>query len=478
MNKTININQPPLVVDLDGTLIKSDLLYEGIILLLKKNPLYIFLVFLWLLKGKLYVKKEIFNRTKIDPELLPYNHAFLDFLNAEYKKGRKIVLATASLLEYAIQISKYLNIFSEVYGSENETNLKGKSKRDLLVKVFGDKNFDYAGNSKSDLVIFKSARKSILVNPNKIFGTRVKRKVALEYIFENKTNKLILFLESIRIYQWSKNLLVFVPLFTSQHWDDARSFGHIIITFLALGLIASSGYIINDLFDLGSDRSHPRKKKRPLASGEISIQNSMTIAVTFLIMGFGLSAYIGNSLILFLLLYLTLTVSYSIYFKTIVLVDVFFLASLYTMRIIIGASVINVVISFWLLAFSVFIFFSLALVKRYAEVKLNASTKEDTVKGRGYSISDLSFIGQIGISSGLIGVVVFALYIDSPEVKIYYTNATYLWLICLMLLYWISFIWHTAFRGNMTDDPIIYSFKSPKSLVVFFIIAVIFVLAL
>ena len=471
-------SDPPLVVDLDGTLIKSDLLFEGLILLLRKHPLYFFNLFIWFLHGKVRLKEEIFKRVRIDPALLPYNTDFLDFLKSEKENGKELILATASPVGNAREIAEYLGLFSEVFGTQDHTNLKGSTKRDLLVGLFGDKSFDYAGNSKSDFVIFQSARESILVNMTKANEIRSRRNFSVRSVFESKSEKVSYFLKSIRVYQWTKNLLIFVPFITSHSWNNISSIRTIIITFLSLSFLASSGYIINDLLDLNSDRIHPRKKNRPIASGNFSIPKACITAFVLAAFGFGLAIFIDKSLILLLLLYFCLTITYSLNFKTIELIDVFSLTALYLIRIIIGAFAINVTLSFWLLVFSIFTFFSLALVKRYTEIMLKKSQIEISHSRRNYTGIDLPFIGQIGISSGLMTVVVFALYINSPEIKILYSNPEILWIFCFLLLYWITHIWYSAFKGKMTDDPIIFSLKNRRSIITIILMAVTFILAL
>jgi 4-hydroxybenzoate polyprenyltransferase len=478
VKQEINKSDPPLIVDLDGTIIKSDLLFEGLILLLRKHPLYFFHLFIWLLNGKLRLKEEIFKRVRIDPTLLPYNTCFLDFLKSEKENGRKLILATASPIRNAREIAEYLGLFSEVFGSEKQSNLKGRTKRDLLVGLFGDKGFDYAGNSKSDFVIFKTARKSLLVNMTKTNEIRCRRNFSVQSVFERKSERVNYFLKSIRVYQWTKNLLIFIPFITSHSWNNLSSVRTIIIAFLSVSFLASSGYIINDLLDLNGDRIHPRKRNRPIASGNFSIPNACIAAFLLAAFGFGLAIFIDKSLIYLLVLYFSLTIAYSLKLKTIELIDVFSLTALYLIRIFIGAFAINVDLSFWLLVFSIFTFFSLALVKRYTEIMLKKSQLEISLSRRNYTGTDLPFIGQIGISSGLMTVVVFALYINSPEINSLYSNPEILWILCFLLLYWISHIWHSAYKGKMTDDPIIFSLKNRRSMITIILMAITFILSL
>ena len=307
---------------------------------------------------------------------------------------------------------------------------------------------------------------------------RSKRNFSVQPVFEKKSEKVNYFLKSIRVYQWSKNFLIFIPFITSHSWNNISSIRTIIIAFLSVSFLASSGYIINDLLDLNCDRIHPRKRNRPIASGNFSIPNAFIAAFVLAALGFTLAIFIEKSLILLLLLYFCLTIAYSLNLKTIELIDVFSLTALYLIRIFIGAVAINVNLSFWLLVFSIFTFFSLALVKRYAEMMLKKSQLEISLSRRNYAETDLPFIGQIGISSGLMTVIVFALYINSPEIKSLYSNPEILWILCFLLLYWVSHIWHSAYKGKMTDDPIIFSLKNRRSMITIILMAITFILSL
>jgi len=454
----------PLVVDLDGTLIKTDILYEGLLKLIKKNFLYLFLLPFWMLKGKYNFKEEIFSRVDINPELLPYNEKLIEFLKEQKNLGREIILATASLKKSADKVANHIDLFSRVYGSENGINLKSKKKRDLLVELFGEKQFDYAGNSKSDIVIFKSCDLPVVVNSNYSIIHKAKKINQSSKIFKTP-NKFIHFVKAIRVYQWIKNSLVFVPLITSQNWYYIHKIKMSLLTIFCFSIIASAGYLLNDLLDLESDRRHLRKRKRPIAAGNVSISLAIITLFFCILVGFGISAYFSIPTFLSLLFYFILTTSYSLVLKRFVLVDIFTLAILYTLRIIAGGVATDIPLSFWLLAFSVFIFFSLAVMKRSAEIIAKGEkSDENKIFGRGYFTDDLSFLNQIGISSGYIGIIVFALYINSSDVIKLYHSPQFLWLACLLLMFWINYLWYSTHRSKMTDDPIIFSITDKVSL--------------
>lgn len=470
MNKEISDNDIPLVVDLDGTLINTDLLHEALILLIKKNFLYFFICIGWLFKGKIYLKNKIFSQIHIPPHLLPYNITLLEFLKAEKNKGRKLILATASLKSQATNISKTHSLFNEVYGTES-LNLKGKNKLEFLVKKFGKSKFDYIGNSNSDLIIFASCRYSYLVNPRKSLKKRTNEISDLQQIWNTKTDSFLNFVRAIRAYQWLKNLLIFIPLITS-HSFNTIDFTQAFFGFLSFNFVASSGYLINDLLDLESDRTHLRKRNRPLASGELSISSGSILALILFAGGFMLASFQNFQFLLVLILYFIASFSYSMYFKKKALYDVFILALLYSIRVVAGAVIIDVSLSSWLIAFSTFLFLSLALVKRCSELIQVENTKSCINKGREYSIEDINLLQVMGIVSGFLSVIVFSLYIDSPEVIILYSRPKLLWIISFIFLFWISNIWLITAHGKMTDDPIIFAIKDKSSYFIFSLIGI------
>lgn len=478
IKSSLSDNTVPLVVDLDGTLINTDLLHEGVIALLKKNFLYFFLLIPWLLKGKVYLKNKIFRIAQISPELLPFNTELLEFLKKESDNGRTIIMATASPISNAIEISKIHPLFDQVYGTDNKTNLKGKNKSTVLINLFGKGKFDYIGNSHSDLKIFSSSRYSYLVNVPIFLEKKVKRISNLQFTWNSQKDSLLSLLKAIRPHQWVKNLLVFVPLITAHKFNSLSLISQTFYAFIAFNFVASSGYLINDLADLNSDRSHPRKRFRPLASGKVSILSGSSLALILFGGGLFLASRISSLFLLILLSYFITSLSYSLYFKKAVLYDVFILALLYSIRVFAGGEVIGVQLSFWLIAFSTFIFLSLAFVKRYSEL-MQVNNKGGLLsRGRDYLIEDLHLLQVMGIVSGFSSVIVFSLYIDSPEVAFLYSKPKLLWSISLLFLFWISRIWLITIRGKMTDDPIIFAIKDLTSYILFSLVGLILFISL
>ncbi len=484
IDQKVSLSKPPLyagnypiVVDLDGTLLLTDLLHEAIIMLLKKNPSYLFALPFWLFKGKVYMKNKIFKIVSLRYELLPVNKPLLNFLHQESVSGRKLVLATASLASGAKEIAKIYPIFGEVYGTES-VNLKGSNKLKLLVDKFGEYQFEYVGNSYSDLKIMALSRYSYLVNPSKYVERKAGKISELKYVWKLEKVNWKDYLKAIRCYQWLKNLLIFVPVITSLSFYSFHILLEACAAFFAFSFTASSGYVINDLMDLGADRVHPRKRFRPFASGKLSVISGVIVAFVLFGAGLFIASQLNKWFLLVTIGYFIISVSYSVYLKKIALYDVFILGLLYSTRVIAGGIVTHIPISFWLIAFSTFLFLSLAFVKRYSELMKSNDKKGLLSTGRGYVSQDLNLLQIMGISNGFLSVVVFSLYIDSPEVSRLYSHPKLLWSVSLLFLFWINHIWLVTTRGKMKDDPIVFAIKDVTSYIIFFIIAFIMFLSI
>ncbi|HQY58293.1 MAG: UbiA family prenyltransferase [Nitrospira sp.] len=454
----------PLCVDLDGTLIKTDLLWESLLALLKQSPFSIFQLPFWLLKGKAAFKHEIARRVTLDASTLPYDQALVEFLANERRSGRELVLATASHESFARAVAAHLELFGErVFGSGASTNLKGARKVALLVERYGVRRFAYAGNSTADLPVWAEADEAIVVNASAGLVRRAQALTPVSRVFSKSVNWPKQVAKALRVHQWAKNVLVFIPVVASHQITNRTLLLQATIAFLSFSLSASAVYIINDCLDLASDRRHPRKKDRPFASGNLSIPFGLLLAAGCLVGGIGLAFALPSSFLLVLAGYLVLTTGYSFYLKQFVLLDVIVLAQLYTVRVYGGGAATGVAPSHWLLTFSLFLFLSLALVKRFTELRLTSQSAGKELHGRGYWVTDLEHVSSIGTASGLIAVLVLALYISSKEVLLLYTHAEVLWLVCPVMLYWISRIWMLAYRNCMDDDPVVFAVKDSKS---------------
>ncbi len=460
------VKSHPLVVDLDGTLVKTDLLVESFFALIKRNPFYVLAVPFWLLKGKAFLKQQIHQRISLDVGALPYHEPFLAFLKDQRARGRRLVLATGSDQRIARQVAEHLHLFDGVLASDGAVNLTRQAKQARLVTEFGEKGFDYAGDNRDDLEVWSSAHRAILVNAADGISRRAARLAEIEQIFSREGSRLMPFLKALRLHHWLKNVLVFVPLVLAYRYDEPGLLGNAFLAFLSFGLTASCVYLINDLVDLPADRRHPRKRMRPFASGQLSLLSGLVMAPLLLVASIILACFLPLPFLAMLLLYFFLNLGYSFTMKQVVILDVIILAGLYTMRIMAGSAAISIWPSAWLAAFSMFIFFSLALVKRYAELILMRETHGEDVQVRGYLGIDRELLAAMGAGSGYLAVLVLALYISSSAAEILYKRQAFIWLLCPLLLYWISYVWLIAHRGRMDDDPLVFAIKNPVSQIV------------
>jgi 4-hydroxybenzoate polyprenyltransferase len=454
----------PLVVDLDGTLLQTDLMHEATLQLIHQKPWVSLLIPFWLVRGRAYLKRRVAQAVKLDYTLLPIHRAFFSWLRGEKESGRQIVLATASDREMAKAAVAHLGVFDEVLGSDGKRNLKGRKKLKAIAQYCGPE-FDYAGNSRSDQVIWEASRQAILVNTTKSVEVTARRNARVARVFAPARDKWKAAIRSLRPYQWAKNLLVFLPAFTSHggiHWLVlAKS----IEAFLAFSLCASGTYIANDLLDLEEDRLHSSKRQRPLACGECSIPVGILTAGVSVLAGLAIAASAGTGLLLVIMFYLCLTASYSLYLKRFLLVDVLVLAILYTTRVVAGHVAASIAFSVWLSSFAFFLFLSLAFAKRAAElVKLGEGSRHN-IPGRGYNAEDLQVITMAGICSGFLSSLVLALYINSDAVRVLYRQPVLLWAVLPLLLYYVGQVWIICRRGQLDDDPIVYTAKTPSTYV-------------
>lgn len=454
---------PALVVDLDGTLIKTDLLFEAICRLLREEPSALFAIPFWLLKGGAHLKRELARRVQLDPALLPYRTDVLDWVRAERGKGRQIVLATGSDERLAKAVANYLKVFDLVQASDGATNLSGENKRTRVVAEFGNKGFDYVGNESRDLPVWSSARKAIVVNPNPGFIQTVAKVATIEKSFLDRGANLSEYLKALRPQQWSKNVLVFVPLFAAHFFNQPALLARTIIAFMAFCCCASSGYLINDLCDLPADRHHPTKRLRLFASGRLPLAYALAMAPILAALGCILAALLSEASLGILVLYFALTVAYSVRLKKVVLLDVIILASFYTLRVIGGGVAIAIWPSVWLVGFSMFLFISLAFMKRYAELVIMRAVDGDHATARAYRLSDTELLATKGTVSAYACVLVLAIYIAGGAVKTLYSTHQVLWFVCPLLLYWIGYLWLVAHRGEMQQDPMVFALHNRTS---------------
>ena len=466
-----------IAVDMDGTLMLTDTLHESVIALIRNNPLFIFVIPFWLVKGITFLKLKVAQNIELDVKNLPYNVPLIDWLKKEKANGKKIVLCTAANERIAHAVSKHLLLFDDIISSNANTNLIGVNKRKALQDRFGYKGFDYAGNSIADMEVWASSSKAIVVNASSAVQTKASKMTTVSQTFPSASIEPSDWISALSVYQWIKNFLLFIPLLASHQIGNFQSLSMLVLAFISFSLCASSVYILNDLLDLESDRQHPRKKYRPFSSAKISILLGLAIVPFLIIASFILGLMIGQEFLIVLTIYFILTGAYSLILKRIVLIDCLTLAILYTSRIIAGAAVISVSLSFWLLAFSIFIFLSLAFVKRYTELMAQVKIGNDHAHGRGYKVSDSLIVQILGTSAGYLSVLVMALYIQSEDMMNLYAQPTAIWFAIPLLLFWISWVWLKATRGLMHDDPIVFAIKDKASIFVAVLTTLVFIYA-
>jgi 4-hydroxybenzoate polyprenyltransferase len=462
-------NPVPLVADVDGTLIKSDLLVENFFTLLSTRPLRAVAALAQLARGRAAFKARLARDTEIAAADLPYNPEFLTLLNDEKRKGRKIYLASGSDRKPVDAIARALGIFSGVFASDGKTNLSGLAKAKALCAAFGEGGFDYAGNSGKDIDVWRKAKGALVVGYTQGFLDRVRRHFPHAKGFDQQPRSLKDYLRAMRVHQWLKNLLIFTPCLLAHRYQlhDLYLLG---LAFLGFSLCASSAYVLNDLLDMRNDRLHPTKSARPLAAGRIPPGHGVAMAPLLLLAGAGLGYAVSPAFLALLALYYATSLGYSVWLKRKLIVDVITLAGLYGLRLAAGSLAVSVPLSPWFVAFSVFLFLSLALVKRCTELIGQREKGRGEISGRGYLQRDLPMLESMTAATGYIAIMVFALYINSPDVNALYRAPQYLWAICLVLFYWISRILILTHRGEMHDDPVVFAATDFKSLACGFLI--------
>jgi 4-hydroxybenzoate polyprenyltransferase/phosphoserine phosphatase len=452
----------PLYVDLDGTLLRTDLLLESFLELIKQNLLYLLLIPLWLLRGKAALKREIARRVQLRVELLPWNADLLAYLREQKSRGRRLVLISAADQLLVEAVAAHLDLFDAAIGSDGQHNCGGAAKQQRIAAEAP--RYVYGGDRAVDIAVWRHAAAAIAVDVTPALRQRLAALVPIEAEFPRRGSRWRASLRAMRLHQWLKNLLVLLPLALAHELGNSALLLQALLAFVSFGLCASSVYVLNDLLDLPSDRAHHSKHRRPFASGELPLLYGLLLSPLLLVLAFALASTLpGCAFVGVLALYYLCTGLYSFVLKRIMLVDVIVLAGLYTLRIIAGAAAVGVALSFWLLAFSMFLFFSLAVVKRYTELDHLQKAGVAQSHGRGYLAQDLPMMALFGSASALMSVMVFALYINNEDTRDQYATPELLWLLCPLLLYLITRIWLLAARGQVAEDPIVYAIRDRTS---------------
>jgi 4-hydroxybenzoate polyprenyltransferase/phosphoserine phosphatase len=469
---------PPLLcVDLDGTLVSTDTLHECLLRMVRYRPLLLLMLPFWMLRGKAYFKARVADATGHLLGPLPYRQSVLDYIRDHANRSEPVVLATAANERIANQVSRELGLFSDVMASDDEHNLSGERKLTRIREFAGGRPFAYMGDHAKDIPIWLACERAIVVGDSHL-EEQISQVPEVVVIPTERRATWRDWVRQLRCHQWSKNLLLIAALILAHQVTYLPAVIACLLAVIAFSLTASAVYVGNDLIDLPHDRQHPRKRNRPLASGVISIKAAATVGFGLLVAATAISlAFLPLTFYWMLLGYLGLNVAYSIWLKRIAVLDVMLLAGFYVYRVLIGAVAIQVVISPWLLAFSMFFFLGLGLIKRFADLLLAADNEQVSVSGRSYTTRDIEFVRSLGMSSSCVAALVLALYLQSTEVTQLYKRPEFLWLVCPLVLYWNMRAWFIANRGEMSDDPILFALRDPASYVVGAITAVLLVCA-
>jgi 4-hydroxybenzoate polyprenyltransferase/phosphoserine phosphatase len=461
---------PALFVDLDGTLLKTDLLHEALLSALKNDPRRLVSAALALAGGRAAFKRILFDTAPPDIRLLPWREEVLELIAEHRTAGCKVVLATASDSQWVGTIAGELGLFDDVLCSDGVRNLKGDEKLSAIQEYCGQqgqKEFDYVGDSVDDLPILRAARLAYVVAPGRRLKAQMRAFAQEDQILVDRAIEPGEVLRALRTHQWVKNLLVFVPLITSHRLLEFALAAPAALAFVCFCACASAVYVLNDLFDLDADRRHPTKRGRGFASGALPIRIGPLLVIGLLIGGL-LPAllFLPTAFSLALALYASVACAYSLWLKRVVMLDAIVLAMLYSIRVFAGGLATGIPVSEWLMAFSLFIFVSLAFAKRYVELGRLGTSNGNAAPGRGYRVDDLSLIESMGPAAGYMAVLILALYIQSQQVLRLYQQPWTLWLLCPLLLYWISRLWVKAKRRELADDPVVFAIRDPVSLVI------------
>lgn len=446
----------PLCVDLDGTLARTDTLWESGIRLCKAKPWLIPRALLALAGGRVRLKDWLSNHVTLDPALLPYHQDLLAWVSLEKAKGREIYLVTGAHFTIAESVARHFGLFHGVIATSPDLNLVGVNKARALTSRFAQTGYEYIGDSLTDLPVWKhAAAKGIVGTAEFISRQRATGDFQSEWTVDSAGIKA--WLRGLRLHQWAKNALIFAPLALAHRLGDLNALFVAGCAFFAFGLTASAVYLINDLADLDADRRHPTKKHRPFASGLIPIPHALLAVPLLLASAAAIGYFFAPGLLPVLGFYFLATNLYSFRLKSIMIADVVALAGLYCVRILAGGLVTDTPISQWLLTFGLFIFFSLAVLKRFTEVFSKAKTDTAAIPGRGYQAHDMEQLSALGSAAGLVAALVLALYVSSDQVKSLYARPEYLWIAVPLLIYWINRMWILARRQLVQADPVVFA---------------------
>ena len=453
----------PLVVDVDGTLIKTDLLHENVMQFAARHPLELWRLIPWLAKGKPHLKCELAERVPLDMATMPLRAEVVSLIEAAQAEGRPVYLASASEVGLVERLAARIGGIAGVFATGRDQNNAGHAKAARLNAAFGAQGYDYIGDQPVDFAVWESSRGVFAVAHDEAFAREVLRRHPDAHIVARPQRRLRSYIRAMRPHQWAKNMLIPLSLVAGHHFNW-QSIWVTAIAFVCFCLAASSAYLINDLLDLPGDREHHRKSRRPFAAGDLPIGRGLGLAMLLMAMALALSALLPSRFILVLLLYVGLTLTYSLYLKRKMLIDVVALAGLYTIRVLAGIAADATAYSQWLLMFCLFLFFSLASIKRCSELISRREAGKTNVPGRGYNVDDLIVLFPMAAAAGFGAVLIVALYLSSPDVAVLYSHPKRIYLVCPLLIYWVCRVMMLTNRNEMHDDPVVFALTDRLSL--------------
>jgi 4-hydroxybenzoate polyprenyltransferase/phosphoserine phosphatase len=454
----------PLAVDLDGTLLRGDLLMEAAVSFIRRRPLNVLRLLRWFLSGRAALKAEVAKAVSLELAFSPVNPGLMKMLQRRQSLGLPTVLVTAADRAYAELVAARFGLFDAVLASDGQTNLRGKEKARALSARFPD-GFAYAGNATADLPVWRSSAQVIAVNASPRVVAKARAMGRPVTVLDPAQSVARAVWRSMRPHHWAKNALVFVPALTAHRYLESGTLLACLVMAIALSLVASGAYLVNDVLDIEHDRRHASKRFRPIAAGDLSVTHALAFAVMLVVAGLGLGfALRGHAGTLVLLAYLATTLAYGLAFKAIPIVDVVVLAGLYVLRIVIGIVTIGSAYSAWLLGFAATLFLSLAIAKRYTEVA-RYGVDHAPLAGRGYAARDATPLLALGVGAMFAALTLFVLYLAEDAVPAArYARPEWLWTIPPLLFVWLGRIWLLAVRGKLHDDPVDFALRDKASL--------------
>ncbi len=450
-------NQKPLVLDVDDTLLRTDILFENFWAGLGTDPIDTIRAGARFSRDPATLKSLLHEMAPIRVDLLPVNQSVVEMAKAAQAEGREVILASASDERLVKQLADHYG-FDGAIGSTEGHNLKGSNKAAVLVERFGEGGFDYAGDSGSDVAIWDKSDLKIVIGSAKGAAAKYPSEKVIKINAERKTSEVI---RAMRPHQWVKNVLLFLPMIAA-HQFGLTTIGLILMGIVAFSFAASCIYIVNDLLDLEADRLHSKKCKRPFAAGTVPIRTGMAACLGLGLTAILIGAFLGTAFLGVVILYMVLSLAYSLKLKRMRWIDIFTLASLYTIRVVAGAAASHVDASVFMLIFIFPIFVTLGCVKRLTELTL--AVNDERLPGRGYGRPDRPDLLNVA-SLGMVGaLVIFFLYSYSDQAQALYPSQWLLWVALIPIAAWLWLMVRLGWYGLQDYAPIVFALKDKRGI--------------